>query len=218
MKTATTKTDSSQSISASEFVWDTGEASESNMFMLPVIEENLRGYESAAVLDLGCGNGYLAGKVSELGHEVTGCDYSASGIEWARSEREGVKLFQHDITTSAMPDEFTNSFDVVISSEVIEHLLLPRRLIESALGVLKPGGLLVISTPYHGYLKNLALALTNKFDEHWHPLRDFGHVKFFSRKTLKALLSEYDTYDIAVTTVGRIPIFARSMILTCKKK
>ena len=49
---------------------------------------------------------------------------------------------------------------------------------------------MIISTPYHGYLKNLVLALTNKWDAHLNPFWDGGHIKFWSRKTISRLLSE----------------------------
>jgi 2-polyprenyl-6-hydroxyphenyl methylase/3-demethylubiquinone-9 3-methyltransferase len=74
-----------------------------------------------------------------------------------------------------------------------------------------------MSTPYHGYWKNLALALTNKFDAHWHPLRDFGHVKFFSRATLSQLASEAGFSVTDFLRVGRIPVLACSMILVALK-
>ena len=58
---------------------------------------------------------------------------------------------------------------------------------------------------------------TGKFDAHWHPLRDFGHVKFFSKATLTTLFAEFHFDDIRCTTVGRIPAFARSMVISGKK-
>jgi len=59
---------------------------------------------------------------------------------------------------------------------VIEHLFLPRALLRFAAKVLKPSGSLILSTPYHGYLKNLALALTGKLDKHFTVLWDGGHI------------------------------------------
>jgi len=108
-------------------------------------------------------------------------------------------------------------FDAVVSLEVVEHLMQPRHLVARAYGALRPGGVLVMSTPYHGYLKNLALALTNGWDTHWHPLRDFGHVKFFSRKTLSQLVCEAGFSVRNFVRVGRIPPFACSMIVVAVK-
>ena len=78
-------------------------------------------------------------------------------------------------------------------------------------------GMLVISTPFHRYWKNLALALTNRFDTHWPPLRDFGHVKFFSRKTLSRLVLEGGFSVVDFMRVGRIPPLAHSMIVVAVK-
>jgi len=59
--------------------------------------------------------------------------------------------------------ELHNSFDVVISVEVIEHLFYPRELVKAAKQCLKPNGCLIITTPYHGYFKNLVLAISGKY-------------------------------------------------------
>jgi len=101
----------------------------------------------------------------------------------------------------------------VVAVEVVEHLLLPRQLLERAREALRPGGIFIATTPYHGFLKNLALALTNKFDHHWHPLRDYGHVKFFSRETLSQLFGEQGLKVQRFARVGRVPALAKSMIL-----
>jgi 2-polyprenyl-6-hydroxyphenyl methylase/3-demethylubiquinone-9 3-methyltransferase len=71
-----------------------------------------------------------------------------------------------------------------------------------------------VTTPYHGYLKNLALAVTGSFDQHWAPLRDYGHVKFFSRRTLTQLFEEFGYTDISFRTAGRVPPLAKSMVVT----
>ena len=69
-------------------------------------------------------------------------------------------------------------FDAVTSTEVIEHLFSPRSLPRFAARVLLPAGYLILSTPYHGYIKNLALSITGKWDRHFSPLWDGGHIKF----------------------------------------
>ena len=124
---------------------------------------------------------------------------------------------QHDIVTP-IGNKHQSKYDAVISTEVIEHLLLPRKLMENALYALKPGGLLILTAPYHGYWKNLALTITNKYDDHWHPLRDYGHIKFFSKATITDLCQEFELQNIQFTTVGRIPALARSMIISGTKK
>jgi 2-polyprenyl-6-hydroxyphenyl methylase/3-demethylubiquinone-9 3-methyltransferase len=71
----------------------------------------------------------------------------------------------------------------------------------------------IISTPYHGYWKNLALALTGQMDRHFTALWDGGHVKFWSVKTLSQLFAEQSLFPTRIIRVGRIPCLAKSMVL-----
>lgn len=215
--TAKPMTDRRSSNAAEEFIWDTHEDTEIHRFIEKPIGDLLRSHGSSAVLDLGCGNGSFSVFMAKAGFNVTGLDHSSSGIQIAREKHPSVDFSQYDVT-QPLPSEYHGSFDAVVSAEVIEHLLLPRRLMEAALTALKPGGLFILTTPYHGYWKNLSLALTNKFDSHWHPLRDYGHIKFFSKTTILALFKEFGLKEIEFQTVGRIPALARSMIVSATKQ
>ena len=70
----------------------------------------------------------------------------------------------------------------MIAIEVIEHLFIPKELLVYAQKHLPINGHLVISTPYHGYLKNLAISIFDLWDQHHHPLRDGGHIKIGPKK------------------------------------
>jgi len=207
------KTDRQLSIRSSEYLWDGADDPGALSYLLPPILETLHHARAQAVLDLGCGNGALASHLATAGYEVTGCDQSASGVELAQRNVPSSSFFRQDLSAD-LPARHCGRYDAVVSTEVIEHLLLPRRLLENARAALKPGGLFLVTTPYHGYWKNLALALTDKFDEHWHPLRDYGHVKFFSRRTLTQLFDEAGFARILSTTAGRIPPLARSLVVS----
>ena len=97
--------------------------------------------------------------------------------------------------------------------EVVEHVFYPRKFAVCVHELLEPGGTAIISTPYHGYWKNLALALTGKLDAHFTALWDNGHIKFWSVKTLTTLLTEAGLNVNRVVRVGRVPLFAKSMIV-----
>ena len=213
--TQPTRSDRDLSVVASEFVWDIDGPTEVHGYVAPHILGLLGSHSAQKVLDLGCGNGSLTGLIAGHGFEVVGMDRSDSGLELAQRNFPSSRFVSHDVTTP-LPEVHARCYDAVIAVEVIEHLLLPRMLLQNAAYALKPGGLLIVTTPFHGYLKNLALALTNKFDSHWHPLRDYGHVKFFSRNTLIQIVSEAGFLDIDFTTTGRIPPLARSMIVSGK--
>lgn len=210
--TIKTRTDRENSISAEEFLWDTDGLTEVHGYVSTPILDQLKKRQVKNVLDLGCGNGAFSDTLSKNGFDVTGLDFSLSGIEIAKRKYPNVHFEQHD-TLTPLPPEHHAKYDAVTAVEVIEHLLLPRKLLENSFLALNPKGTFIVTTPYHGYLKNLTLALTNKFDDHWHPLRDFGHVKFFSRATITQLFLECGFVDVKIQTVGRIPAMARSMIV-----
>jgi 2-polyprenyl-6-hydroxyphenyl methylase/3-demethylubiquinone-9 3-methyltransferase len=204
------------SISAEEFVWDIAGHADSHDMILPALLPLIESAAPQDILDLGSGNGSLAGLLSSKGYKVTGLEYSQSGIDIARKSFPQVRFEQHDLANSLSADH-VSGYDCVISIEVIEHLLLPRKLMEAAVQALRPGGLFVLTTPFHGYWKNLALALTGGFDKHWHPLRDFGHIKFFSRATMLELFREFNFTDVRFEMLGRIPPLAKSMLVAGRR-
>ena len=163
------------------------------------------------VLDLGCGNGSLSHQISQHGYEVVGVEDSASGVLFASQNFPECNFIQSSIYELPY-SELEGKFDIVISAEVIEHLLYPRELIRAAKKCLKPGGKLIITTPYHGYWKNLTLALLGKTDRHFSPLWDGGHIKFFSVKTLNQLLAEEGCEEIKFKFAGRLPYLWKSML------
>jgi 2-polyprenyl-3-methyl-5-hydroxy-6-metoxy-1,4-benzoquinol methylase len=199
-----------------EFVWESAGHAHAHQFILPVLCAQLARHSPRDILDLGAGNGTLTAYLDKLGYTVTGLDNSRSGLEMAQRSFPAMRFERYDID-SALPAAHVGKYDCVVSIEVIEHLLLPRKLMEAARQALRPGGWLVVTTPFHGYWKNLALALTGKFDNHWRPLLDFGHVKFFSRKTLTSLFEEFGFESIEFASIGRVAPLARSMLVAGRK-
>ncbi len=168
------------------------------------------------IVDIGCGNGALCRELARRGYEVAGCEPSAEGVRFAQSSAP--ELVFHQLGVDDEPSPVGNeSFDVAIATEVIEHLMRPRNLPSFAKQVLRPGGHLIISTPYHGYLKNFVLALTNKWDAHLNPFWDGGHIKFWSRKTLSQLLNDAGFRIVRFIGAGRLPFLWKSMIMVAQK-
>ena len=172
------------------------------------------------ICDLGCGNGYLASQLGASGFRVTGIDASESGLAIARrhyatSKVDFVRANIDGDLAKVLPEGM--KFDAVVSSDVIEHLYRPAALIEAAAAMLKPGGFLVVGTPYHGYLKNLALSLLDKWDSHHGVEWDGGHIKFFSVRTLRALLTRHGFRDLAFHCHGRFPWLWKHMICVARR-
>lgn len=164
------------------------------------------------VLDIGCGDGVLCGDFHLRGCQVVGVDLSESGIALARRNFPGCRFELLGVNEVSLDRLGEAPFDLVVSTEVVEHLYSPRQLSRAAYDALRPGGQFIITTPYHGYLKNLAISLANHWDVHADPLWDGGHVKLFSRKTLGKLLTEAGFRDLRFLGVGRISFLWMSMV------
>jgi 2-polyprenyl-3-methyl-5-hydroxy-6-metoxy-1,4-benzoquinol methylase len=99
----------------------------------------------AEILDFGCGRGWMSALLAECGN-VTGADLSNEAIEQARSRYPGIEFVCIDASDD-LHDTLHRRFDVVVSSEVIEHVLKQEDYMQNTISVLKPGGLLVLTTP-----------------------------------------------------------------------
>lgn len=172
------------------------------------------------VCDLGCGNGYLASRLGACGLRVTGIDASESGLAIANQHyaNDKVNFLRADFATD-LAEHLRSAirFDVVVSSDVIEHLYRPAVLIEVAATLLKPGGYLIVGTPYHGYLKNLAISILNKWDAHHGVHWDGGHIKFFSEKTLRKLVVQHGFQHASFHFYGRMPLLWKHMICVAQR-
>lgn len=186
-------------------------------YIYPVIRHMLRYDKSKRILDMGCGNGEMTQRLIAEGFDVVGIDASQTGIDIAKRKHPD-RFFLHDVSADKLPDEVGDRpFDIVISTEVIEHLYAPRAYMALIRRTLQSRrGDVILSTPYHGYLKNVALAVSGKMDTHYSPLWDGGHIKFWSRKTLTALLEEFGFEVTEFQGAGRLPYLWKSMILRAK--
>lgn len=198
--------------------WSDAEALNSHSYVLPRVSKVLSDARPrvSTVLDIGCGNGFTAQQLFLEGFEVTGVDASPDGIEQARMSYPDVRFETYSVYDDPA-GVLDSTFDAVVSTEVIEHLFFPSLLIQRAWVMLKPGGLLIISTPFHGYIKNLALSLVNGWDNHFDVSWDGGHIKFFSEKTLERLVAKSGFEEIRFSNVGRIPYLRKSMICVAKR-
>lgn len=132
----------------------TGErSSPEDISIHPIYCQHLAAYRYASgfvkdkvVLDLGCGEGYGSGMLSGYARRVIGMDYSAAAIQKASRNYNSPNL--EFIRKDSVRADFENeSFDVVCCFQVIEHLAHPGGLLSKITSWLKPGGILLVSTP-----------------------------------------------------------------------
>jgi SAM-dependent methyltransferase len=177
------------------------------------LDEHLGG-RRGKILDLGCGNGIMSARLAEAGHDVTGADVSPDGIEQARIAHPRIPFHVASIYDDDLASVVGRGFDAIVSLEVIEHLFYPKLFFERTRGLLLDGGRgrLIGSTPYHGYLKNLALSVTGHWDKHFGVDWDGGHIKFFSPATLRLMAERAGYRDVRLRYAGRVPGLWKTMI------
>lgn len=193
-------------------------------YLLKTIEKILSGIKvpgDALVLDAGCGGGNIMHHLYKNGFEnIWGFDISESGIKIAK--QEFVSIQNRFTIHNGYERELNSSFpqrgyNLVLSVEVIEHLISPKKYLLNVHDWLQSGGYLILSTPYHGYLKNLLIALFDKFDAHTDSLHEGGHIKFFSKETIFNILNECGFKPLGFYGSGRLPYLWKSMIIVAKK-
>jgi 2-polyprenyl-3-methyl-5-hydroxy-6-metoxy-1,4-benzoquinol methylase len=198
-----------------DYRYRNSKASAAHAYLLPALERIFAAERPARVFEVGCGNGWVAAWMHDRGIAVQAIDFSENGIARAREAHPDVGF----AIGSAYDDLAAQygRYPVVLSLEVVEHLYDPRQFMRRCFDLVEPGGRLLISTPYHGYLKNLALALSGKLDEHFTALWDGGHIKFWSMRTLRVLIEEAGFEELRFERVGRIPSLAKSMLAMARK-
>lgn len=164
----------------------------------------------SACLDYGCGDGSTSGPyLSAHGCRYAGVDVSAVACERARALGLDVRALAPD---APLPFE-SDSFDRAVCIEVIEHLLDPMHAMRELLRVLKPGGMLIVSTPntvfWRRRLDYLFLGRWNPYGDAeslTRPWRD-PHVRFLTLKTFLALIHEagFETVESGAHSGAALP-------------
>ena len=183
-------------------------------YLQPAVEKLLR--PGAPVLDLGCGNGWLTKHLLQAGYDVYGIDASPTGINWAKQAHPD-RFFLQDLRTGDLPEEIRHiAFGTILATEVIEHLYDPLDFLGFCAKILKRGtapGDVILSTPYHGYLKNFAIGLFGGWDAHFTALRKGEHIKFWSKDTLGEAMNRTGFDVSGFEGAGRLPYLWKSMVM-----
>lgn len=131
-----------------------------------------RGLAGKRLLDVGCGHGDLVFAARRQGWDAQGIDLAPSAI--ALCQKKGLPCTQMDFFASTLDAE---RFDFITMSEFIEHVPTPIRFLARARELLKPSGLVYVTTPNFGSLSRRLLL------GDWPPIHP-EHVSYFTPKTL----------------------------------
>lgn len=167
------------------------------------------------ILDFGCGRGEVLSEISKTNPKakIIGVDISKLAIKQARKNAPNA-IFKTIVESKIIPIQ-TGSIDFIIAMDVVEHVYDTEWMFNEFARVLKIGGLVLISTPYCGLLKNLAVTILD-FEKVFDPLGP--HVRFYTRKSLEMCLKLIGFRVVNFDTFGRFYPFSKGMFVLAKKE
>lgn len=115
---------------------------------LKLVTSDFQPFENLKMLDVGCGGGILSEPLRRLGANVTGIDATKSLIDIAQDHAlsQNLDIVYHAISLEDFAIHHSDSFDVIIASEILEHVDSLELFVSLLAQLLKPNGLLIVST------------------------------------------------------------------------
>lgn len=150
-------------------------------------------------LDVGAADGFLASRLALAGWRVTALEGDAALA--ARARAAGLEVIEADLDGGVLA--LPGPFDAIVCGDVLEHLRDPLGALRALLRALAPGGLMVVSVPNVAHLWVRLSLLLGRFDYADRGILDRTHLRFFTRRTLLALLEEA---GLAVDGLAATPV------------
>jgi len=142
------------------------------------------------VLDVGCGSGVHGAELKRLfGHQVAGVDLSEASIAKARSRLR--EAYVADVTNPEVyPFSESREFDLILFSDILEHLYDPADVLARHLFWLAPGGYVLISVPNIAIWSMRLSLLLGRFEYQDTGTLDRTHIRYFTRRTFMRFARE----------------------------
>jgi glycosyltransferase involved in cell wall biosynthesis len=157
------------------------------------------------VLDIGCGRGFFAHEIAQLGNRVVGIDHADPDPGYRDAFQGFVKAdLQHGLA-GVVPRLEGRTFDRVLLQDILEHLPEPERLLKDCAQTLKPTGQVLVSIPNVANITMRWSLLLGRFDYTPRGILDRTHLRFFTRSTARRLLQD-SGYEILHEKMTVMPV------------
>ena len=166
---------------------------------IEIVRDFTRKTNSRSLLEVGSGDGYVLKALSDLPVSLTGIEISEKRIERSRALVPQAEIVAGDAREMPFAD---HSFDIVVCSEVLEHVPEPERAIEEMKRVVRPGGLVIVTVPQERNWQ-LGRLLLLRF-----PIRIPDHINQFSVSSMSQL------FGLTAEKVHFLPPLTRALCLT----
>ena len=139
------------------------------------------------VLELGCGEGAFGLELARAGNQVVGVD----PVPRVPVQTGYLNVFPADLDTGLRDRIPRQEFDRILMLDVLEHLRNPGNLLKDCRGLLAARGKLIVSAPNVANLTVRLMLLFGRFRYSDRGILDWSHLRFFTRKTIRALLEQW---------------------------
>ena len=172
---------------------------------------------TSLILDAGSGGAWIAKELSPKGISVVSFDISVQNTENAIKKIPNSYHFAV-VGDGLAPPFKLNTFDCIISSEVVEHIVEPAAFIQKLFSLIKPGGKLIISVPYKEMIQNSLCIHCNRLtprNAHLHSLDENKMRNFYEGNDLKSF--KYHIFGNKALTILRFNVLVKFLPLSIWK-
>jgi len=148
------------------------------------------------IVDVGCGGGILAERLTRIGAQVTGIDVSAELISIAKEHAkldlgisERINYIQTTVEDFSRKEE--ESYDAVVASEVLEHVINPQLFLKECVKIMKPGGSIFITTQNKTLASWLVVIVLGEYITRKIPFGTHEWDKFIAPHEVQRILDNY---------------------------
>lgn len=164
-------------------LYDAGRFSRAHELVVDAVEQGSR------VLEMGANTGYLTERLNSKGCQVTATEFDKSCLETLQSRAARTQWCDLN-DWSTLGDVRHDQFDTVIYADVLEHLLDPVETLAKTLGLVGPGGSVVVSMPNVAFYAIRIDLLRGRFEREDTGILDRTHLHFFTLKSAEAMFRE----------------------------